>query len=145
MTRVDWVDDGRGRPHVAVGTDVVVGLLRGHRASEAAVEAAMYIFGRTPAISSLTRFELERGPRDARGRQRLEALLSGWPVWPFASGDAASAASLAGAPGCRAGELDLLVAAVAVEREAPLLTHAAPTFRRIPGLRVWDASAPPPL
>lgn len=140
-----WVDDGLGRPYVAVGADVVVGLLRGHRVSEAAVETAMYGMGRIPAISVLTRFELQSGPRDAHGRQRLEALLSGWRVWPFEAEDADLAVAAAQAPGCTAGELDLLIAGVAARRNAPVLTHAPAAYRGIPRVRVWDASAPPPL
>jgi len=140
-----WVDDGHGRPYVAVAADVVVGLLRGHRASEAAIETAVYGFGRTPAVSVLTRFELQRGPRDNHGRERLEALLAAWPVWPFEGEDADLAVAAAQACGCAAVELDLLLAGTATRRQAPLLTFAPGAYRGIPGVRVWDASAPPAM
>ena len=96
------------------------------------------------AIPSITAYEIEYGNRKvgpARRHAAVSALLRGLTQIPF---DHAAAEESAGIRidlerrGLTIGPLDLLIAGIAMSRNALLVTNNTREFRRIRGLRLAD-------
>lgn len=131
-----------GTRFCVLDTSVVVGVLRRHPPSELLLADLERARAPVPVLTSVVRYEAERGVRSPQGRVRLAALLERTAVWPFTGEDAA----VAGAVGRdlrerhqAIGDLAVLIAATALRRRVPLLTFNVRHFTRVPGLEVWDA------
>jgi predicted nucleic acid-binding protein len=122
---------------VQLDTSVLVDALTGGRRSLAALEAAV-TRGHVLALSALVLYEWRRGSRLPEEIEDQEALLPSSDVHPFGPAEAARAAELYRAvrrP--RSRDMDLAIAAGAIEHGASLWTLNPEDFRDIPGLELY--------
>ena len=96
-------------------------------------------------LSALTVYELEYGAEKSKWgektRQKLAMFLAPFRILPFTTEDALTAAKIRGyleRKGTRIGPYDILIAAQALTRSIPIVTHNTGEFRRVPGLSVED-------
>jgi predicted nucleic acid-binding protein len=112
--------------------DAVAGERRGYRQLAAIVQADHRL-----AISTIALYEWLRGPRTARELVSQTELLPPDAVVAFGPESAARAASLYRAVRRPRGrDLDLAIAACAIEHDAVLWTASTRDFDDIPGLRL---------
>ncbi|MEY2883031.1 MAG: toxin protein VapC [Pseudomonadota bacterium] len=119
-------------------TSVVIHVLEG----QPDIAAAVGQLAPAPAISALTRAELENGvardPAEAALRRALlDAFLTAVDVLPFDDAAAAEYGRIVGTLGySRAKTIDRMLAAQAIVTDAQLVTMNGDDFRNIPGLNV---------
>jgi Predicted nucleic acid-binding protein, contains PIN domain len=80
-------------------------------------------------------------PSLLKTRQKLAMFLAPFRILPFTTEDALTAAKIRGyleRKGTRIGPYDILIAAQALTRSIPIVTHNTGEFRRVPGLSVED-------
>lgn len=127
-------------------TDTVIALLRGSRGLADRIKSV----GPPVGISTLVLAELIYGthasPHPRTSKAKLDELLPSLVLVPFDSIAANSYGRIrfelrkAGKP---IGDIDTLIAAVAVANDATLVTHNTRHFERINGLRTEDWLAEP--
>jgi tRNA(fMet)-specific endonuclease VapC len=122
-------------------TNIVVAYLKGDRAVAAQLSAALPDI----AISSLVLAELLYGARlSARAAQNINEIEQFMRLVSLAAFDRASAdaySRLRAAmrqQGKATGEVDALIAAVALAHDAVLVTHNTRHFSSVPGLKLED-------
>ena len=96
-------------------------------------------------ISSITVFELEYGAEKSnwgeRAKEQLAMFLAPFNILPYTAGDAVVAGKLRRfleLQGRPIGPYDLQIAAQALSRKLPVITHNPGEFSRVPNLRVED-------
>ena len=96
-------------------------------------------------ISSISVFELEYGAAKSqwgeKTRQNLAMFLAPFSILPFTAEDAVNAGRIRGylkQLGTPIGPYDVLIAAQALSRSIPIITHNTGEFSRVPNLRVED-------
>jgi predicted nucleic acid-binding protein len=101
--------------------------------------------GSTLVTSAVNRFELLRGARTARARDRVLAFLRLFPTRDLTAAAADRAAALfrlfegergKGPSIGKIGDRDTLIAAIALEHGDKVLTDNVKHFRRVPGLEL---------
>lgn len=118
------------------------------RDGDAEIEARIARLPILPAISTVTRVELEGGVyRDPAQavllRPRLNLLLENLAELPFTSAEAAAYGRIVQQCGySRAKLIDRMIAATAIVADATLATLNVRDFRGIPGLKLEDWSRP---
>jgi predicted nucleic acid-binding protein len=124
---------------VHLDTSVLVDALTGPRRSSAALERTV-ARGHVIAISALVLYEWLRGPRAPEELADQEALLPGAEARAFGPVEAARAAALyRSLKRPRGRDMDLAIAACALEQRARLWTLNPSDFKDIPGLDLYDA------
>ena len=125
---------------VHLDTSVMVDALTGPRRSYPALERTV-ADGHVIATSALALFEWLRGPRTPAEIEDQHALLPPGAARPFGAAEAARAAALYRAlPRARGREMDIAIAACALEHDAHLWTLNTADFKGMPGLKLY---APP--
>ena len=125
---------------VHLDTSILVDALTGPRRSAAALEVTVRE-GHVIALSALALYEWLRGPRTARDIEDQESLLPSAGVREFGPAEAARAAAVYRAVSrTRGRDMDIAIAACALEHGAHLWTLNPADFRDMPGLRLY---APP--
>ncbi len=123
---------------VHLDTSVLVDALTGPRRSLRALERTVAA-GHVIAASALVLYEWRRGPRTVDEVTDADELLTPADAWPFGTDEAIRAAQwyqqLARA---RGRDMDLAIAACAVEHGASLWTLNPADFRDIPGLALFS-------
>jgi predicted nucleic acid-binding protein len=123
---------------VHLDTSVLVDALTGPRRSAAALERTV-AQGHVIATSALTLYEWLRGPRTAEELADQESLLPAAEAREFGAAEAARAASLyRGLKRARGRDMDIAIAACALEHGASLWTLNPDDFRDMPGLELHD-------
>jgi len=96
-------------------------------------------------ISAITVFELEYGAEKSnwgeKTRQQLAMFLAPFSILPFTAEDAVIAGRLRRSlerRGTAIGPYDLQIAAQALSRKVPVITHNTGEFSRVPNLQVED-------
>ena len=96
-------------------------------------------------ISAITVYELEYGAEKSKWgnetRQKLAMFLAPFNILPFTAEDAAVAGRIRAAlerQGTPIGPYDIQIAAQALSRGIPVVTHNMGEFSRVPTLRVED-------
>jgi predicted nucleic acid-binding protein len=118
---------------IVLDTDVMIDLLREHKAAEAWLRSLEAF----PAVSCFTVLELLAGSQDKSEYRRVEQMLMDFSVLYPAMEDLEAAAfrltpfALSHGVGC----LDLLIASVALGHGLTLATFNLKHFRVIPGLQ----------
>jgi predicted nucleic acid-binding protein len=123
---------------VHLDSSVLVDALSGPRRSLAALERTVAA-GHVIAISTIVLYEWRRGPRTAEDVADQEALLPAEESRPFGAAEALRAADLyrhVARP--RGRDVDLAIAACALEHGARLWTLNRAEFRDLPGLKLFD-------
>ena len=128
---------------IFIDTNIAIALRDMHKETQAKVRA----LEETPAISLMTRIELENGaqkePAGTNNRRRLlDLLLRELPIVFFNHADIIAYGGIVYDLGFdRRLTLDRLIAAQAISRDARLITMNGADFRRIEGLRLeeWPA------
>lgn len=121
---------------ILIDTSALIDSLTGPRRSVGRLRS-LIVDGHRLAIPTLVLFEWRRGPRLDHELQTQEALLPSEESLPFGPRDASRAAQLyrkVGKP--RGREIDLAVAACALERNASLWTLNPRDFSDIEGLKL---------
>ena len=123
---------------IHLDTSVLVDALTGTRRSLAALErtvAAGHVIG----ISSLALYEWLRGPRTAEELADQESLLPAVEARAFGSTEATRAADVyRSAKRARGRDMDIAIAACAIEQRARLWTLNPGDFRDLPGLDLYE-------
>jgi predicted nucleic acid-binding protein len=117
------------------------------RDGDARIAARLAELPAHPAISVLTRVELEggvyRNPDETPAlRERVDLMLSQFPELPFTSEEAIAYGRIVERCGfSRPRIIDRMIAATAIVADATLITINAADFREIAGLKLesWDA------
>jgi predicted nucleic acid-binding protein len=123
---------------VHLDTSVLVDALTGPRRSAAALERTVGR-GHVIAASALALYEWWRGPRTAVELEDQEALLPAADARGFGSAEAARAAQLYRALNRPRGrDMDLAIAACALEQGARVWTLNPDDFRDIPGMTLYE-------
>jgi tRNA(fMet)-specific endonuclease VapC len=123
---------------VHLDTSVLVDALTGRRRSLPALLHAVDQ-GHVIATSSLALYEWRRGPRAPEELEDLEALLPTETARPFGPAEAARAADLYRALSrSRGRDMDIAIAACALEHGARLWTLNPGDFRDLPGLSLYE-------
>lgn len=120
-------------PDTSVLVDALTGPCRSAPALARLVES-----GRRFHLSSIVLYEWLRGPRQPRELESQDILFPGERALPFGPAEATRAAALyriVRRP--RGREMDLAIAACAIEWEAMLWTLNPADYADIPGLRLW--------
>jgi predicted nucleic acid-binding protein len=92
------------------------------------------------AVSTLVLYEWHRWPRTGEQRQTFDALFTADRVVPFGADEARTAAQIyRTVRRGRTREVDIAIAACALERGAALWTRNEADFRDIPGLTLYSA------
>lgn len=126
------------RVTVHLDTSVLVDALTGPRRSFRSLERTVSA-GHVIAMSALALYEWRRGPRTAEEVGDQEALLPAAGACPFGADEAAAAAAISGRlKRARGRDMDIAIAACAVERGARLWTLNPDDFRDIPGLQLYE-------
>ena len=96
-------------------------------------------------ISAVTVYELEYGAEKSdwgeKTRQQLAMFLAPFNIVPFTSDDAVAAGKIRAyleRNGTPIGPYDIQIAAQALSRGIPVVTHNTGEFSRVPNLRVED-------
>ena len=96
-------------------------------------------------LSAITVFELEYGAEKSNWgeatRQKLAMFLAPFNIIPFTADDAVAAGKIRGfleRKGTPIGSYDVQIAAQALSRSIPVITHNVGEFCRVPGLQVED-------
>ena len=123
---------------VYLDTSVLVDALTGPRRSVAALERAVSR-GHVLAISALVLYEWLRGPRAPGEIEDQEALLPASEARAFGPAEAARAAALyRSIRRPRGRDMDLAIAACALEQRARLWTLNPADFKDIPELELYE-------
>lgn len=124
---------------VHLDTSVLVDALTGPRESLAALERTVAA-GHVIAMSTLALYEWRRGPRTEEELADQEALLPAAEARGFGPSEAAAAARLyRQLSRARGRDMDIAIAACAIEHGASLWTLNPDDFRDLPGLRLYEA------
>ena len=96
-------------------------------------------------ISAITVYELEYGAEKSnwgeKTRERLALFLAPFNILPFTADDAVAAGRIRGhleQLGTPIGPYDIQIAAQALSRGIPVITHNVNEFSRVPNLKVED-------
>ena len=123
---------------VHLDTSVLVDALTGTRRSFARLErvvAAGHVIG----ISALVLYEWRRGPRSPEELADQELLLPSAEAREFGASEAMRAADVyCAAKRARGRDLDIAIAACAIEQRARLWTLNPDDFRDLPGLDLYE-------
>jgi len=127
---------------IMIDTNIAIALRDVHRETHRLVSSLPEI----PALSMITRIELENGVNAEPGLERLrrrllDALLETYSVEMFTHADIlAYGAIVYDLSYDRRMTLDRLIAAQAIARDATLITRNGKDFRKIEGLKLleWD-------
>jgi predicted nucleic acid-binding protein len=123
---------------IHLDTSVVIDALTGPHRSLAALErtiAAGHVIG----VAALALYEWLRGPRTEVELRDQQALLPMSEAHPFGSDEAATAAALyRRLKRPRGRDMDIAIAACAIERRARLWTLNPQDFRDIPHLQLYE-------
>jgi predicted nucleic acid-binding protein len=123
---------------ILLDTSVLVDALCGPRRSAAALRSAIER-GHRIHLPSLVVYEWLRGPRLAEELVAQEALFPVSAAVPFGAGEAARAAELyALASRPRGREIDIALAAMALERDASIWTLNQRDFADLPGVELYQ-------
>jgi len=123
---------------VHLDTSVLVDALTGSRRSLAALERTV-ARGHAIAISSLALYEWLRGPRTPEELEDQEALLPAADARGFGSPEATRAAGVyRSLTRGRGRDMDIAIAACALEHRASLWTLNPADFRDMPGLQLYE-------
>lgn len=123
---------------IHLDTSVLVDALTGTRRSFAALERAVAA-GHVIGISSLALYEWVRGPRTADELADQESLLPAVEARAFGPAEAARAANVyRSAKRARGRDMDIAIAACAIEQRARLWTLNPDDFRDLPGLALYE-------
>ena len=123
---------------VHLDTSVIVDALTGVRRSAASLERTV-VRGHVIATSTLALYEWLRGPRTADEIEDQEALLPSGEARGFGPTEAARAADLyRSLKRARGRDMDIAIAACALEHGARLWTLNPGDFRDMPGLELYD-------
>ena len=126
---------------VHLDTSVLVDALTGRRRSFAALERTV-ADGHVMAASSLVLYEWLRGPRVPAELEDQEALLPLAEARGFGATEASRAASLCRTlKRARGRDMDIAIAACAIEHGARLWTLNPADFRDMPGLVLHEPAA----
>lgn len=118
-------------------TSVLVDALSGPRRSLAALERTV-VSGHVIATSALALYEWLRGPRTAGEIEDQEALIPSADARAFGPVEAARAVSIYRAlKRARGRDMDIAIAACALEHGARLWTLNAADFKDLPGLKLY--------
>ncbi len=118
-------------------TSVLVDALSGPRRSLGALERTV-VSGHVIATSALALYEWLRGPRTAGEIADQEALIASADARAFGFAEAARAASLYRAlKRARGRDMDIAIAACALEHGAHLWTLNSADFKDLPGLKLY--------
>ena len=118
-------------------TSVLVDSLTGPRRSEPALRDAI-LKGEQLRVPALALYEWHRGPRSVQETEDQKALFPAGQAIAFEAEDALLSARLyRSVRRARGREIDIAIAACAINREAPLWTLNNPDFADIPGLRLY--------
>jgi len=130
-------------------TNVIIFAMNGRRPAIKARLSQELRLGTNLIVPAIVRFELEFGiaksDRPEQSRASLDTLMAaGFELPAFDRRDAAEAGDIRAsldALGTPIGPYDILIAAQARRRNAPLVTLNRHEFERVPGLMVtdWDA------
>jgi predicted nucleic acid-binding protein len=125
---------------VHLDTSLLVDALTGERRSLAPLERTV-ARGHVLAASTLAFYEWLRGPRLAEEIEDQEAVLPSTEARAFGPAEAARAAEVYRAlKRARGRDMDIAIAACAIEHGACLWTMNPGDFRDIPGLRLYEPS-----
>ena len=125
---------------VHLDTSVLNDALTGPRRSFNRLERTV-ARGHVISTSALALYEWLRGPRTADETEDQEALLPSEEAWPFGPAEAARAAQLYRAlKRPRGRDMDIAIAACALEQGAHLWTLNPTDFRDIPALELYEAN-----
>jgi predicted nucleic acid-binding protein len=123
---------------IHLDTSVLVDALTGTRRSFAALERAVAA-GHVLGISALVLYEWRRGPRVPEELRDQELLLPASEARAFGPSDAARAADVYRATKrARGRDMDIAIAACAIEQRARLWTLNPGDFRDLPGLDLYE-------
>jgi predicted nucleic acid-binding protein len=123
---------------VHLDTSVLVDALTGRRRSLAALERTVAA-GHAIAMSALILYEWRRGPRTTEELDDQEALLPSADIREFGPAEATRAAEIYRAlTRARGRDMDIAIAACALEHGARLWTLNPGDFRDIPALMLYD-------
>jgi predicted nucleic acid-binding protein len=123
---------------VHLDTSVLIDALTGTRRSCAALEQTV-ARGHVIAISTLALYEWLRGPRTPEEMEDQDALLPAGDARAFGPGEAARAAAVhRSLKRPRGRDMDIAIAACALEQRARLWTLNPSDFRDIPGLELFE-------
>lgn len=118
-------------------TSVLVDALCGPRRSLPALERTI-AEGHVIATSTLVLYEWLRGPRTQAEIQDQETLMPSANAWPFGAAAASQAASLYRVvKRARGRDMDIAIAACALEHGAHLWTLNLADFKDMPGLKLY--------
>lgn len=124
---------------VHLDTSVLVDALTGPRRSLPALER-MIAAAHVPGVSALVLYEWRRGPRTPAELDTQEALLPSSQARPFGSVEAERAAAIyRSLRRARGRDMDIAIAACALEAAAALWTLNPVDFRDMPGLKLYPA------
>jgi predicted nucleic acid-binding protein len=127
---------------IHLDTSVLVDALTGSRESLASLERAVAA-GHVLAASTLVLYEWLRGPRSEDELADQEALLPAAACRTFGPSEAASAARLyRSLRRARGRDMDIAIAACALEHGARLWTLNPDDFSDLPGLVLYDPARP---
>lgn len=122
---------------VHLDTSVLIDALTGSRRSLSRLERAVAA-GHVLALSTLVLYEWLRGPRTAEEVGDQESLIPADGAVGFGSDEAATAAELyRRLIRARGRDMDIAIAACAIERGARLWTLNPDDFRDMPGLELY--------
>ncbi len=125
-------------PRICLDTTVLIGYLKGREPSASAVEKAVKECG--CYVTTITVYELLFGVARAKKEIGEEALLGTMIILPFDDRAARGAAYLHSeliSHNRDIGVKDVLIAAICLENELPILTTNEQHFSRVQGLEVF--------
>ena len=123
---------------IHLDTSVLVDALTGTRRSLPALERAVAA-GHVIGIATLVLYEWHRGPRTPVELSDQEALLPASEARAFGFAEAARAAQVyRTAKRARGRDMDMAIAACAIEQRARLWTLNPEDFRDLPGLELYE-------
>jgi predicted nucleic acid-binding protein len=127
---------------IHLDTSVLVDALTGPRRALGPLERTIAA-GHVLATSTLVLYEWLRGPRTEEERADQEVLLPAAAAREFGAPEAARAARMyRSLTRARGRDMDIAIAACAIEHGARLWTLNPADFRDLPGLDLYDAAHP---